>query len=338
MSLSPALDGHGFGLLRYDLDGLPRGSHLAIELNSDTLRLSYDRLRFGRGEVGVNATGEALIAGLLDEYYRDGRNEPGRGFYASYAALGGYAKLDAAPHFLELAVTARRWLFQRNGSTDGDLSLPPEAWVGELRLRYTLWLLDGDRQAQRLHPRVRGVAFGVELGLDQRSEARRWGAPDETRNDPARSIYSVRQWLRAGVKVHARVRFQLDEVACWMSGEDDLVRLRVGGLNPYSVPLAGAPWAGYLAGKVAATDATLHVRAWREHEVGVLLDTVVLDDADRAGALGRAAVLAGVGVFADLRWRAWQLDLRGGWSPTLRPNSIAGGWGMFAALGWGWSR
>ena len=123
-----------------------------------------------------------------------------------------------------------------------------------------------------------------------------------------------------------------------MSGADDLVRLRVGGLNPYSVPLVGAPWAGYLAGNLAAIDASLHVRVWREHEIGVLVDGVALDDADRTGVLARPAVLAGLGAFADLRAGSWQLDLRGGWSPTLRPGSVAGGFSLFAAIGWGWAR
>ncbi len=343
---SPAVGGHGFALLRYDLDGLPRQSHFSAELNTDTLRLSYDRLRLGPVEIGFVAAGEVLIAGLLSDYYRDGRNDPSRGFYASYAFAGAYAKASFGPHFFELAAAARRWLFTRAGDTSPVLTLPPDAWVGELRLRYTLWMLRPDPslyQPQRLHPRLRGVALGVEAGLDERSQAAPWGArdssfvPGDPRNAPGRSIFMVRQWLRAGVALHPRVRLQLDEAAAWMWNEDDLVRLRVGGLNPYSVPLAGAPWAGYLAGKLAALDASLHVRVWRDHEVGVVADGVVLDDPRRTGA-GGAGVLAGVGAFVDARVGVWQLDLRGGWSPTVRPGTAAGSWGLFAAAGWAWSR
>ncbi|MGZ3427992.1 MAG: hypothetical protein ACXVCV_15155 [Polyangia bacterium] len=349
ISATPDFNGHGFFLVRYDLDGLPRSAHLAAELNTDTLRLSYDHLRLGRVELGVAAAGEVLIAGLLTDYYRDGQNDSGRGFWASYGSVTAAAKIDLAPHFVELAVGARRWFFSRAGATSPALTLPPEAWVGEVRLRYTLWQLAGDRslwEPQRLFPRLRGVAFGVELGLDARSQARPWGARDDAafalrdlRNDPSRTIFSARQWLRAGTRLHRRVRLQLDETASWMWGADDLARLRVGGLNPYSVPLVGAPWAGYLASDVAALDASLHVRVAREHEVGVLVDGVALDDADRTGgATARPAVLAGVGLFADLRVGAWQLDVRGGWSPTLRPGTVAGGFTLFAALGWGWSR
>ena len=346
---TPGWNGHGFALVRWELDGLPRGSRFAAELNTDTLRLTYDGLRVGRFELGVAATGEALIAGLLTDYYRDGRDDPARGFYASYGDLAAAAKLDLAPHFVELAVGARRWFFSRAGATSAALVLPPDAWVGEVRLRYTYWQLAGDRslwEPQRLFPRVRGVAFGVELGLDARSQAQPWGARDATafspvdlRNDPSRTIWMARQWLLAGATLAPRVRLQVAESASFMAGADDLVRLRVGGLNPYSVPLVGAPWAGYLAGDVAAIDASVHVRVAREHEVGLLVDGVALGDADRTGGAGaRPALLAGVGLFADLRTGPWQLDVRGGWSPTTRPDSAAGGFSIFAAAGWGWAR
>ena len=227
--------------------------------------------------------------------------------------------------------------------------LPPEAMVGEVRLRYTLWQLADEPslwEPQRLFPRLRGVAFGVELGLDARSEARPWGAcdpaafaPVDLRNTPSRTIWSARQWLRAGFTVHPRVRVQVDETASWMDGADDLVRLRVGGLNPYSVPLVGAPWVGYLASKVAAVDVSVHVRVKGAQEVGVLVDGVALDDADRTGGpTARPAVLAGIGAFADLRCGAWQIDLRGGWSPTLRPNTVAGGYTLWASFGRAWLR
>jgi hypothetical protein len=343
---SPALGGHGFVLVRYDLDGLPRQSHFAAELNTDTLRVSYDRLRVGPVELGFSAAGEVFIAGLLTDYYRDGINDSARGFYASYAAASSYAKLGLGPHFFEVAATARRWFFGRVGDTSPALTLPADAWVGEFRLRYTLWLLRPDPslwQAQRLFPRLRGVALGVELGLDERSDATPWGARDpsfspiDPRNAPGQTILMARQWLRAGVALHPRARVQLDETATWMWHDDDLVRLRVGGFNPYSVPLAGAPWAGYLAGKLAAVDASLHVRVWRDHEVGVVVDGVVLEDPRRTGA-ATAGFLGGIGAFADARFGMWQLDVRGGWSPTVQPGSVAGSWGLFASAGWAWSR
>jgi len=346
---TPGFNGHGFVLVRYDLDGLPHGAHFAAELNTDTLRLSYDRIRVGRFEFAVGAAGEALIAGLLSDYYRDGQNDPGRGFYASYATAGAAAKLDLAPHFLELVAGGRRWFFTRAGATNAALILPPDAWVGEVRLRYTLWQLAADRslwEPQRFYPRLRGVAFGVELGLDARSDAQPWGArdpaafaPPDLRNDPSRAIWMARQWLRAGVVVAPRLRLQVEETASWMHGADDLVRVRIGGLNPYSVPLAGAPWAGYLADDFAAAQASLHVRVAGEHEVGLLVDGVALADVRRTGGSdARPGVLAGIGLFADLRVRGWQLDARTGWSPTVQPGSVAGGFTFYVSVGGDWAR
>ena len=346
---TPDFNGHGFFLVRWDLDGLPHGEHLAVEVNTDTVRLSYDRLRVGHFEFGVYAAGEVLLAGILSDYYRDGIEDSTRGFYASYVTAAAGAKLNLAPHFVELVAGARRWLFSRAGATNAALTLPPEAWVGEIRLRYTLWQLADDPslwQPQRLFPRLRGVAFGVELGLDARSDARPWGARDpgvfapvDLRNDPSAAIWMARQWLKAGVRVHPRVRLQVEETAALMRGADDLVRLRVGGLNPYSVPLVGAPWVGYLASEVAAVDASVHVRVAGEHEVGVLVDGVALDDVHRTGgATAQPGLLAGIGVFADVRKKGWQLDVRGGWSPTVHPGSAVGGFTLFASFGGEWLR
>ncbi len=337
VAVAPAPGGNGFVLVRWELAGLTHDSRFMLELNSDTLRVSWDGIRFGRLELGFVAAGEVLIAGLLTSYYREGRNDSTRGFFASYAALGGFAKLHVKPHYLELAVGGRRWFFSRNDSTLSELVLPPEAFVGEIRLRYTLWRIAPERslwEEHRLHARLRGFAFGVEIGLDERSEAARWGA--DSRNDPSQHVVMVRQWMRAGITLSQRVRLQLDELAVWMWGEDDLTRQRVGGMNPYSVPLAGAPWAGYLAGKLASLHASLHVRVAHEHEIGVLADGVVLEDADRAGALGRPGILAGLGLFADLRVKNWQIDLRAGWSPTL--NAPLGGFGVFASAGTSFQR
>jgi hypothetical protein len=245
----------------------------------------------------------------------------------------------ASPHYLEVSATLRRWFFESTGDTARAFVLPPDAFVGELRLRYTLWAVAADPslyQPHRLYPRVRGVAFGVEVGLDERSEARPWGArdpaafsPPDLRNDPATSIVFFRQWLRAGAQLHPRLRLQLAEAAAFGFGEDDLTRLRVGGQSPYVVPVVGLPWAVALAGRLAAVDGSVHVRLWRELEAGLLGDAVLVDDRRRTGVLARPGVLGGIGVFADLRLGAWQLDVRGGWSP-----SFGSSWELFASLGW----
>jgi len=340
--------GHGFAILHYQLGGLPRGGRFDLYFNSDTLRLAYEgvQLAGGKIEIGGELRGEALIAGVLSDYYRDGKIDPAREFWASYASASAWVKLLRSPHFVELAATARKWFFNRQGMTAPAFVLPPEAWVGEIRMRYTLWWVDPDPslwEAHRLFPRVRGFAFGVEVGLDARSDAQPWGAragsfaPPDYRNDPQAAIFQVRQWLRAGVRVHRRVRLQFAESAVWMWGEDDLVRMRVGGMNPYVVPLAGAPWASLLVGRVAAAEASMHVRVWREMECGVLADVVAVDDVHRSTP-ALPALLGGFGAFADFRHRAWQADLRLGWSPNFPGTGTTGAFAVLAALGWSWAR
>ncbi len=339
----PGLGGFGWFYLRHDRDHLlPGGARLTLEYNSDSLRLGIDRIRSQHFELMVAVYGEALLYGVLLNYWRDGRDDYGRGFFASDIGAVVSGKLERAPHFAELVLGARRWFLDRDPWTDAALTLPPSAWEGEARLRYTYWGLGGDRslwEPQRMWWRVHGIAFGVELSADVRSEVHPWGAlaPSfgviDPRNDPSRFILGAHQWMRAGVRVHDRVRLQLREEGHLMRGADDLVRFRVGGQNPWSVPLAGAPWGGYLADRLIAVEGSIHVRVHGEHEIGLLADGVAMPDVRRVGD-GAVHVLAGVGAFADLRVRRFQIDLRAGWSPTVQPGRVTPAFDFTAAVGW----
>ena len=343
-ALAADVGGHGWVLVRADREGaLPRGARLTVEYNTDTLRLTLDRARFDRVELGIGIVGEALLAGVLTDYWRDGRTQGGRGLAASYVGAIGGAKVDLAPHYLEVTAGARRWFFGRWTGTSPDLVLPPSAWVGELRMRYTYWKIASDPstyEPQRLFWRVRGVGFGLEGSADLRSDARAWGAidpsfsPADPRNHPSRVVVGAHQWLRVGWQVASRIRLQAREEAHFMYGADDLDRQRIGGMNAYVVPLAGAPWPAYLSGKLLALEGSLHVRVKGQHELGALVDGVLTEDIRRLGA-SEPRWLAGVGVFADLRFGGFQVDLRAGWSPTTQPGTIRGSGTLLAAFGWG---
>ena len=340
--------GHGVFLLRADRTGGYRDGHLGAEFNTDTFRLTFDRLRFwhGRLELGLRTAGEAYYAGLLPDYYRAGTIDRGRGFWASYLLAEAGAKLKLPGQgSLELSTGARRWRFGAGRDTSPALALPADPWTWETRLRYTFWRLRDEvslHQGQRLFPRVRGVALGLELGLDLRSAAAPWGArqgtafdPVDERNDPAQAILLVRQWLRAGRQLRPRLRVQLGEWASWGRGEDDLTRVRLGGLNPYVVPLAGAPWAAYLASHLAAVSLSGQARVWREVEAGMFFDGAVLEDAQRTGHSGQGT-LAGAGLLADGRLGRAQLDLRAGWSPGWHWRSGGGNFAFLLACGYTW--
>lgn len=343
----PEFTGHGYGLVAYDLEGLAAGSHLGLSYNTDTARVSFDRIRFANGwlEAGAHGTYEFMFAGLFTDYFRGGQLDPGRSFNAGYLEFDVYLKGNLPrDSYLEIALAAQRWFFDRNSGTDAALTLPPESWVIKPRLRYTFWRLTDDpslREAHRPFPRARGAAFGVELGLDYRTAASPWGALDADQFDPVDPrnpgepvVLLFRQWLRAGWQLHDRVRLQVAQFAGTGMHEDDLTRTRLGGSNPYVVPLAGAPWAAVLAGTFISAELSLHVRIWRELELGFLAQGAAVEDLQRIGE-NDLDFVGGLGAFADFRINAFQIDLRSGWTPSLRADPM-GHWNVFLSFGWQW--
>jgi hypothetical protein len=339
---------HGVVLLAYDVEGLPGGATFGAELNTDTLRLGYTGVRVGpKAEVGVVLAGEALVAGLLPDYYVDGRSVPERAISASYLGGHAYFKAEAAPRtWFELAVGARRWIFGEFGDdTAADLTLPPDAWTVEPRLRVTWWGMDQDAgwsERHRLFPRLRGVAFGAELAVDWRSEARAWGALDadspEVRNRPGPLEGRARQWLLAGWQAHRMARLQLSEVAGAGVGLDDITRERLGGLSPYSLDLPGVPWAHYAADAFVSGSLGLHLRAADGLELGPLAGVAAINDPHRSGDQQDVGVPYGVGAFVDWRFGDWQVDARGGYSPSLAAETDAAAWTAWLSVGWGGRR
>lgn len=348
-TLQPEIQAHGIVLVAADVFGLPRQSRASVELNTDTLRLTWEDVQIGPRwlRFGARATGQALFAGVLVDYWQDGRNDLSRGIFASYAMVEAWAKAELpGRQYVDLALGGRWWFFRPTERTDPTLRLPADTPVMEPRLRYTLWRLQDDpslRERHRLHPRVAGVAVGVQLGLDLRQDARPWGlAPDpldaateitDPRNEPERMIVHVRQWARAGAWVGRRARVQGLQAAAWGHGEDDLTRDRLGGLTPYVIPIAGTGWPAWLSERHVSGELSLHVRVFDDTEMGVLGHVAYIDDAGRTGR-SAAAAISGIGGFADVRHGPWQAHVRGGWSPTLHePGAPATS--LFVSIGYG---
>ncbi|MCA9543005.1 MAG: hypothetical protein KC613_01410 [Myxococcales bacterium] len=334
---------HGALLLAYDSPPLWRGGTFGAEYNTETLRLTFNNARLGE-RVWLNAQlgAEYGFAGLLPDYYQDGLRDLSRGFKAGWVQALVNTKFEVAPAaYMELELGGRRWIFEANDKTDPALVLPPETWVFEPRLRYTGWWLAPDAawgERHRSYARHRGIAAGAELGLDMRATARPWGAraldPPDPRNDPGQAIVRARQWLRAGWQLDGRVRTEVLEFAALGAGEDDLTRDRIGGMNPYVSPLAGAPWASWLSEKYAAVQWSWHVRVWDDLELGPLANGVVLVDPDRTGAVEDVGALYGVGALVDWRRGPWQVDLRGGWSPGVSERADRPAYSVWLGVGW----
>jgi len=339
--------GHGLVIIAYERRGLPRSGRFLLEVNTDTIRVHADRFRLASGqlEVGGSLVGQAIFAGLLPAYYRELRRDQARGFQASYVGGMGYIKWSPhRRHFAELALAGRAWRFGRAPDTASAFDMPPHMGVFEPRLRYTFWGLSHDAaftERHRLTPRVRGVAFGGALGLDVRSRAEPWGArdadafsPRDLRNNPGQVAPSMEQWLQLGWQATRRVRLEVKESTMWTLNGDDLMRARVGGMNPYAVEVPGLPWAAYLVERYVAASGSVHIRVHDDTEVGVRGGAVRVGDAARTGA-SDAAWVWGAGVFADIRIREWQVELRAGISPKTGVRSTMGVGGMFA-VGYMW--
>lgn len=326
--LTPGTPGNGWVL--FDLRGVRavRGGDFHLQWNTDTLHVALEGVRLGaRVELSAGLRGQALIAGVLTNYVVDGQTDPGRGFFASYGyAFAAVKWLPGGGHVLEGLLGLRRWAFsRRDGSTRDDLVLPPDTWVFEPRVRYTWWAITSAGRewgAEVFYPRWEGVAASVEAGLDLRADARAWGGvagQDAPRNRPGTSIFLVRQSLRAGRTVSPRVRLQLEQHAAWGRGEDDLTRVRAGGLNPYVVAIPGVPWAALLSERLVAAQASVHLRPslGRAHEVGVALAGGAFNDVHRTGRLDVYGGALGVMAFADLRFGRWQGYTRVGYGLPL---------------------
>ena len=301
------------------------GGTLHLLYNTDTLQAGLEDIRLADGKLSLSivARGEALMAGLLFAYYARGDRQSENGFFASYAELRPSLKWHVAPrHSLELALGVRKWFFGRQGGTSDTLVLPPDAFVFEPRVSYTYWGVrapSAEWEAHRFFPRIAGIAFGVTVGLDVRSDTRAWGADTgaglDPRNDPGAVIVTGRQWLYAGVALGTRVRLQLEEHASYGHGEDDLTRNRVGGMTPYVIPIAGLPWAALLSERLIAAQLGLHVALGeaKAHEVGLAVSGGVFNDVRRTGDLDSYGGAGGLMAFADMRFGRFQLHARLGW-------------------------
>lgn len=340
-TVTPGLGWHGYALIHYRRRGLWRGAQLDAFYNTDTLYASVsgialtDKLR-----LGAYTKAQAVGAGVLFDYYQLNRSLPERSFGASYAQAVVVLELSDAPLFLQLELGGRRWAFSALEGTSPALTLPADMWTFEPRLRATWWSFQHDRAFSEPHRhtwRTRGWGFGLEFGQDLRAGWRPWGALDpdvfeevDRRNVSGRQPLLFRGWLRAGQPLGGgRLRLQQHLFVALGDQEDDLTRVRLGGMNPYVVSLAGMPWAAFLPENFGAAQVSLMARVTGESEAGVFLDAARISEADarRVGRQGAPNELLGVGLYGvglagDVRLgEVWQLDLRAGW--TL-PNDTLG--------------
>lgn len=329
LHVAPELTGNGIVLLQVDFDERYR-----IRVNTDTLDLSGSFEVDESTTIRLGLAGEAFLAGVFTNYFQAGELIRGRAFSATWG--GGYAELDRSlghDLYLQWRPQVRVWRFGR-GAAGERLVLPADFTSVESKLGLTYWNFAPDRslwEPHRFFQRLVGVGAGVETESWWRSSARRWGHPTDPRNDDERLNVSVAQWASIGAGTDG-ARAQISQRLRIGFDEDDVNRARIGGFNPYTVPLAGVGWPAYLSSRYASARGSLHFAVAGESELGLAVDGVVLRDPLRDGNPGYGA-LGAVSAFVDVRIDQWQFDAHFGWtlpSPLLARDPQLGG---FVALG-----
>ena len=312
----------GFGFVLFDVTGEDKvgKGDVRLHYNTDTIHLAIERVPMGENfEFSVALRGEIFMAGLLHQYYQQGLRRPELGFRASYVVL--MPKIQwhfADQHTLEVLTDVRYWMFG-DKDTDPAYLLPAKTWVFEPRLGYIYWNIDspsGEYRASKLFPRIEGIAVGASVGVDVRSDARSWGFVGDGRNDPTQAIWTLNQWLRGGWKTGERFRLELQETFNWGWHQDDLTRMRVGGMNPYVLVIPGLPWSANISERLAIAQLSGHIRPKKNkpQELGLLVSGGAINDPRRQGLLDSFGGVGGLALFTDLRWGRWQVYARLGWA------------------------
>ena len=328
LNFTPQLTGHGWASFDSVGEGIIGGGNLRLYYNTTKLHVGIERLSFADGKLAFFGfiEGEAVISQLLNDYFQNGQRIKELGFKASYLLVAPKLQWYPGKHqTLELILAARRWWFGPRAETSLPNGLPPNTWVFEPRIGYNYWNIDlpgYEWEAHRIFPRIEGIAVGITGGLDVRSDVRPWGVADG-RNDPGKVMYNVSQWLRAGWQVAPLVRLQLDEWGNYGWRQDDITRRRMGGVNPYVIPVPGLPWTGLISERLLAGQLGLHLKAKEssQHEFGLLLGGGTFNDVNRVGALRTYGGAGGLSLLGDLRFGPtgrYQVNIRASWGfPTV---------------------
>jgi hypothetical protein len=315
----------GFGFVLFEAIGEDKVGEgdVRIYYNTDTIHLEIERIPMGKNfEFSVAVRGEIAFAGLLHQYYQQGLRRSELGFNASYVALLPKIQWHVADHHtLEVLTNVRYWFFG-DKNTDPLYTLPANTAVFEPRLGYVYWKIDSpgeEYRASKLFPRIQGVAVGASVGVDVRSEVRAWGFVGDGRNDPRKAIWTLNQWLRSGWQTGDRFRLELQETFNWGWFQDDITRMRVGGMNPYVLVIPGLPWSANISERLAIAQLSGHIRPKKNkpQELGLLVSGGAINDPRRQGLLDDYGGIGGLALFTDLRWGRWQVYARLGWAfPT----------------------
>lgn len=284
-----------FGI--FDL-GLRKGA-FSIELLTDTLDVRFaPEVRSGRTWIGLRV--ETFAAGLMTSPWTDGAPDPGRAMVSGYAGLdGGYVRYLPAGFYAGVQASARLYWFLAMDQTTAQVpGLTPlftgEAIVGHYTSISHLWI--------------------------------RAGADGEL------SLISPHIYVEGSLRPDLPIAPRIEVRGGWADGQDFLMRTRLGGLNPYVVPLAGAAWAEFWVQNYVALRAGPSVRVPLPGRRPQTIELSLV--ADVAGFDGTTAI--GFGALSQWRYGRWFVQGSFGAAPWIRRGAgierVAG----FVLLGANW--
>lgn len=285
------LGASSFGILTF---GARRGP-LSMTLLTDTLDLRFGP-EWERGRAWIGARAQlGGTAGMMMAPWTDGAPDPGRARMAFYEGLDG-GGLRYLPGGLYAGGQVNARLYQLTpeggGLSDGVTQrgiLSTDALVG-------LW-----------RPQVQGYA---RLGVDLSDVGVSPHATVELRAEGPWRLAPVVE-LRAGIA----------------ESQDELNLSRLGGLNPYVVPLAGAAWAEWWVEDYAALRLGPRV-AVKSFEIALMSDLAAFDGQ-------RAAGFAALGAWRqDRRF----VELSVGYAPWIPRQDDVGRASVYVLGGLDWGR
>lgn len=270
----------------------------SAELLTDTIELRWAPST-SWGRAWVAARGEAFAAGLFITPWTDGAPDPTRALTASYGGVDlGFVRYGPEGVWGGLQETARVYVFGAREETTIDV--PGPEFVSDTEVWAGLWRPEL-QVSGHLGARVGATLFSPIAALDAT-----W-----------RPAWTV----RPRVELHGGVSDR----------PDDVTRTRVGGLNPYVIPVAGAAWAewwvqDYAAGRVGPE---LHVHPGKVVVDAGLFADVAWFDGEHAEGFG-GDVRLGLG-------RAF-VEVIPGYAPWIPRQDDVSRFSVWFTLGTDWGR
>lgn len=270
-----------------------RSDSWSIELLTDTIDARH-QAELSRGKAWGAARLELGSAGLISSPWAEGAPDTDRAMMASYAGIeGGWQRYLSGGMYAGIEGFARQYVLTSASTT----------WAAGRR---ALGMGQGVLGWWRPEVQLR-LAAGSHL------------APDSTALLAPHLIFQGRyqpSWSLAP---------RLEVYAGLARGQDLLSRTRLGGLNPYVVPLAGAGWAEWWVEDYAAV--RLGPMLQRERaKIGVVLDAAWFD--------GQSAV--GLGTPLRVNGERWYVEAAAGYAPWIERQDDVGRWSVLLCVGQDW--